>query len=94
MLESGAGKRVRVLLYGLCTGLLSYLSRKEVCGIDSTQQWEYSTVLRVRVYPTCLGTTYGSVLRGAEPSLVRTRKVYCTCVRSTVRGFLSTVLRV
>jgi hypothetical protein len=51
VLGSGAGERVRVLLYGLCTGLLSYVSRKEVCGIDS---WEYSTVLRV--CPTCLGT--------------------------------------
>jgi hypothetical protein len=44
---------------GLCTGLLSYVSRKEVCGIDS---WEYSTVLRVRVCPTCLGTK-GSTVR-------------------------------
>ena len=40
---------LRGLLYGLCTGLLSYVSRKEVCGIDSC---EYSNVLRVRVCPT------------------------------------------
>ena len=47
--ELRTGYRGRVY----CTGLLSYVSRKEVCGIDS---WEYSTVLRVRVCPTCLGT--------------------------------------
>ena len=41
------GYRGRVYCAGLLrTGLLSYVSRKEVCGFDS---WEYSTVLRVRV---------------------------------------------
>ena len=54
VLETRTGYRGSVYCTGLLrTGLLSYVSRKEVCGIDT---WEYSTVLRVRVSPTCLGT--------------------------------------
>jgi hypothetical protein len=70
-------RKLSHVVYGLCTGLLSYVSRKEVCGIDS---WEYSTVLRVRVCPTCLGT------KGLNVARTRTRGfylVYCpTCIGS------------
>jgi hypothetical protein len=46
-LESGAGKRVRVLLYGLCTGLLSYVSRKESTVVSTQLSYAYGSVLRV-----------------------------------------------